>query len=250
MNTIDWNTYARAYDLLRSIAPYRTMHDQVADAVLHHYRNVPGRILDAGCGTGNLLTALVARNIPSAYMVGIDASRDMRVIAEQKHGALGADIRTADLNAPLPFASGTFSVITCINALYAVANPAATIREFARVLHPEGILIVVTPHHDANLGLILKAHCKSSKPDRYWMQFTQGDSFARALIQEAFEHNNFDPALLDILFTANTTIHASDEKHFLRLQELCDICKSAGLTPRLVKTTYAGQALLVHASPT
>src|SRR3990167_8773441 len=74
MNAIDWNTYAKAYDLLRSIKPYRAMHDAVGAAIKQHHVHGGGFILDAGCGTGNLLTTLSEHDIPRACMVGIDAA--------------------------------------------------------------------------------------------------------------------------------------------------------------------------------
>ena len=239
MNAIDWNTYAKAYDLLRSIKPYRAMHDAVGAAIKQHHVHGGGFILDAGCGTGNLLTTLSEHDIPRACMVGIDAAPAMCLAAEHKHGMFGARIRTTNLDTKLPFKTGAFSVIACVNALYAVQDPAATLREFARILHPEGLLIVVTPHAQVNLGLILKAHCMSTREDAYWARFAEGGAVARQLLHEAFAQNHFDATLLEILFSTNAAITASTAMHFMSEATLRTYSSAAGLEVTACEKTYA-----------
>jgi SAM-dependent methyltransferase len=62
------------------------------------------RILDAGCGSGPLSAALLAKG---ADVTGFDLSAAMVRLARQRLGD-DADVRVADLAAPQPFADAEF----------------------------------------------------------------------------------------------------------------------------------------------
>jgi len=47
---------------------------------------------------------------------------------------------------PLPFADATFSLVFCTQALHLTDDPAAVVREAARVLSPGGYVAVTVPH--------------------------------------------------------------------------------------------------------
>lgn len=94
-------------------------------------------LLDAGCGEGSHLLALLARLQKeglNALGVGVDLSKPGIDRAARRGGALWA---VADL-ARLPFACGSFDAI--VNIL----SP-ARYEEFARVLKPGGIVLKVIP---------------------------------------------------------------------------------------------------------
>ncbi len=246
MKAVDWNTYARAYDLLCAIRPYRAMHRTASALMKHHHKKHGDYILDAGCGTGNFMTHLAVHKVPKSHMIGIDASSIMCIAARKKHGESGARIYEGSLNAQLPFQESMFSGIACINALYAVHDPVETVREFARVLRPDGALLIATPHEKANIGLILKAHAKSFKSDYYWMQFSKGGDIARELIAEACKHDNLNPHLLEVVFSANTAITEDTHMHFMSAARLNEVCLRAGLTVQGIQETYGGQAHLAY----
>lgn len=96
------------------------------------------RILDVGCGPrGTLDWATEA-----AARVGLDPLADAYV------RELGADARameyvTGDAER-MPFADRSFDVVTCVNALDHVRDPARAAAEMARVLEPGGTLLLVT----------------------------------------------------------------------------------------------------------
>jgi ubiquinone/menaquinone biosynthesis C-methylase UbiE len=148
-----WDLYASCYDAIGALIPYRAMVDEVVGLVPER----PLRLLDAGCGTGNLLVAL-RRLRPSAELTGIDASSAMLKKARSKLD--GIDLRTGDLNEKLGFPDHSFDVITSVNVLYALADPARTVAELRRVLKPGGLLILCTPRAEPDLPEIVARHLR------------------------------------------------------------------------------------------
>lgn len=106
---------------------------------------VPGPVrtlLDIGTGTGRLLELLGDR---VERALGVDASRDMLALARARIAERGiahrCAVRQADMYR-LPFPDGAFDVVMLQMVLHYAEDPAAAIQEAARVLHPEGVLIV------------------------------------------------------------------------------------------------------------
>jgi demethylmenaquinone methyltransferase/2-methoxy-6-polyprenyl-1,4-benzoquinol methylase len=98
------------------------------------------RVLDVACGTGLVSRALVERW--GCRVVGLDQSASMLGRAQQK---LAADPRLAERVTltegeaeRLPFADGEFDHLTFTYLLRYVDEPAATLRELARVVKPGG----------------------------------------------------------------------------------------------------------------
>ncbi len=117
---------------------------------------LPPRIaafLDIGTGTGRLLE-LVAPRTERAF--GVDASRDMLALARARFAEHGvADrcaVRQADMYR-LPLPDGAFDVVALQMVLHYAEDPPAALAEAARVLRPDGLLVVVdlAPHERAEL---------------------------------------------------------------------------------------------------
>ena len=103
------------------------------------------RMLDVGCGTGRLL-AQAARREPSAVLVGVDRDRDSIAIARDRARTAPAPIELHLATAEhMPFADGTFDVVTAIFVLGELPAPARArvLAEVRRVLEPTGRLLVV-----------------------------------------------------------------------------------------------------------
>ncbi|MFD1642671.1 class I SAM-dependent methyltransferase [Halohasta litorea] len=83
------------------------------------------RILDVGCGTGEL-TRVLADESP-AEVVGCDADTDLLAVANEHVPAVGGDAFC------LPFADDSFDLVVCQALLVNLPDPAAALREFARV---------------------------------------------------------------------------------------------------------------------
>ena len=104
------------------------------------YVRAGDRVLDLGCGTGELARALAEEGIRST---GCDISGQMlrRAAACSQDGCLGWVQLGAGLAAALPFASGVFDTVIAASAPEYVADPRAVLGECARVLRPGGVML-------------------------------------------------------------------------------------------------------------
>ncbi|TCK27456.1 class I SAM-dependent methyltransferase [Pseudonocardia endophytica] len=93
----------------------------------------PGaRLLDVGCGAGDLLAAAAAAGLTVS---GVEVDRRPLSLAEQ--AAPGADLRIGDAH-ELPFADDAFDLVTLVQVLEHVTNPVVALREASRVTAPGG----------------------------------------------------------------------------------------------------------------
>jgi ubiquinone/menaquinone biosynthesis C-methylase UbiE len=116
------------------------------------------QVLDAGCGTGH--TALTfAPHV--AQVVAVDFTEGMlaqgRKLATER-GLSNIDFRLGDVEL-LPFAAATFDVIVSRLSAHHWPHPQAALREFGRVLRPNGRLILsdVVSFDDFTLDTFVKA---------------------------------------------------------------------------------------------
>jgi methionine biosynthesis protein MetW len=98
------------------------------------------RCLDLGCGDGRTAGDYLAER--SASYIGVDVSSAAVGDAQ----ARGLDARTVDDPTQLPFPDGSFDLVTCLEVLEHLAEPAGAVREARRVLAPRGRLVVTVPN--------------------------------------------------------------------------------------------------------
>ena len=117
----------------------------------------PGRLLDVPCGTGVLARALGARGF-RVQGLDLDPSAARR---------LGVDASAADMEVPLPVASGTHDVVTCVEGIEHVEHQAELVRELSRVLAPGGVLVLSTPNvlgYPSRESLARRGYARFFKP--------------------------------------------------------------------------------------
>ena len=114
--------------------------------VADHVRHVPAqtgmRILDAGCGSGSMARE-IAKAASGSVVVGVDLRDKYIDYARRRADAEGLrnlTFETGDVR-ELPFADNAFDIIWTKYLLQWVADPMRAMREFARVLKPDGLLI-------------------------------------------------------------------------------------------------------------
>jgi ubiquinone/menaquinone biosynthesis C-methylase UbiE len=97
------------------------------------------RVLDVGCGTGELLRRLRAK-YPDALLAGLDPVPEMLAVAGDKLGGK-EDLRIGYADS-LPWPSGSFDVVVSCNMFHYITHPSAALREMARVIRPGGALVL------------------------------------------------------------------------------------------------------------
>ena len=100
----------------------------------------PGeRVLDVACGTGALTSLLAACVGPSGHVTGLDLDAGMLAVARSLSDTPNLDWSEASALA-MPFADGTFDLVTCQQGLQSFPDRAAGMAEMRRVLKPGGRL--------------------------------------------------------------------------------------------------------------
>ena len=125
------------YDPMTRLFGIRRLHERLIDQA----RLRPAdRVLDIGCGTGNL-TVLAAKRYPKAAVVGLDPDPAVldraRKKAARKKVTASFDQGFAE---ELPYPDASFDVVVCSLALHHVVQEQRipVLREVARVLRPGG----------------------------------------------------------------------------------------------------------------
>lgn len=129
----------------RASATYDTAcaaHDHAREVLLNRlswFDLDPQLVIDAGCGTGRAMATL-RRRFPDARLLGVDRNAAMLAAATRRAAAtawLRADVQSL----PLPDASVD---LLFANLALPWCDPLAALREFARVLTPDGLLLLST----------------------------------------------------------------------------------------------------------
>lgn len=125
----DWDKLSRevlgSFDLPRAVA-----------------RHMPACAVaaDLGCGTGNVLQAMLAK---AQNVIGVDGSARMLELARRRFAAEGdrISLRIGELS-HLPLRDGEADFVSLNMVLHHVPTPGEVLREIRRVLAPGGLLVL------------------------------------------------------------------------------------------------------------
>jgi len=101
------------------------------------------RVLDVGCGPGDLLCAMARHGDSWDALIGFDFSTGMVAQATRTATGLAARFLVADAQAT-PFPSRSFDVVMARHMLYHVPDIDRAVAEAARVLRPGGAFLTTT----------------------------------------------------------------------------------------------------------
>ena len=133
-----FNGQAKIYD-----STYNGKHaKKLYNGVIEKVNNLNcKKVLDVGCGTGTILS-LLSKN-QNASFSGVDLSEQMINIAKEKLNN-SVELKIGD-SEQLPWDNNTFDAIICTDSFHHYPEPEKVLNEVARVLQPNGHLIVGDP---------------------------------------------------------------------------------------------------------
>jgi 2-polyprenyl-6-hydroxyphenyl methylase/3-demethylubiquinone-9 3-methyltransferase len=144
---VDWWDPNGASAMLHKLNPVRLKY--IRDQIDQHWQcDECGRTpltgkttLDVGCGAG-LLSEPLARL--GARVTGVDATPQVIAVAREHAAArtLEIDYRVGDVQE----VDGRFDLITCMEVIEHVADPAAFVKALAKRLADNGLLVMSTPN--------------------------------------------------------------------------------------------------------
>jgi SAM-dependent methyltransferase len=112
-------------------------------AAVGRHAKAGDRVLDLGCGTGELACRLAAGGL---RVTGCDISPNMLARAAARDGAgCRAWVRLAPDWRSLPFETAAFDLVVAASVLEYVTEPGTVLRECARVLRPGGVVLYTVP---------------------------------------------------------------------------------------------------------
>lgn len=148
--TVFWDAYAKTYDGLLTFTPYRHLIEHVCDIALDH---TPRKVLDLGCGTGNVTALLVKRN-PKLHVDAVDWSQTMLDMLPKKVVGRSVNISRRDALQFLETSRQRYDVIVINNVLYTIGDRQRLWRLLKGHLREKGKIVVANPDTADSRSLI------------------------------------------------------------------------------------------------
>jgi ubiquinone/menaquinone biosynthesis C-methylase UbiE len=160
-----WWVYGYMYDGLLNFYPYRNLINHVVD--LMQVKDGE-KILEVGCGTGNVMLATL--EMAKVDVVGVDSSKSMIRQAKKKLQSFiksdSAEVVYSDaLDYMKSLPSASFDKISMVNFLYAAQDRIEIWQECLRLIKPEGV-VVVTTSTEGGSRPIIQEHLRNAS----WLQ--------------------------------------------------------------------------------
>lgn len=123
---------------------YRTLRSLVIHEMQGKLADRPGRVLDAGCGTGGMMEHLRAA-CPALKISGVDNSPEAVQITRERGFS---DVSVGSVS-ETPFAPASFDAVISLDVLcQQKVNHTKALEEFHRILAPGGVLVLNLPAFD------------------------------------------------------------------------------------------------------
>ncbi len=126
-----------------------------------HFRLTPGeRVLDAGCGSGRLISLILEAVGAGGSLVELDFAPGMIDRARGKTDDDRVTFQVGDVH-DLPLPDGDFDKVIALALLPHLDDHDKALREFHRVLKPGGLLVIA---HQMGRDILDRHHAGSSGP--------------------------------------------------------------------------------------
>ena len=129
---------------LQRLAEQSAFYADLTEDAFRRAGLAPGmRVLDVGCGAGDVSLLAAAMVGPTGDVLGIDRSQDAVATARRRADALGvahARFAVSEIDAVAPEAAGFDAVVGRLVLLYQ-PDPAAAVRGLARLARPGGVVV-------------------------------------------------------------------------------------------------------------
>jgi ubiquinone/menaquinone biosynthesis C-methylase UbiE len=223
-----WEKYFLTYDVLNEVIPYQKLMD---DLIVALEADKGSLIFDAGSGTGNLCIRLKETG---TRPIGFDLCD--KAIEIHLNKDRNAEVFFGDMTKQLPFPDNYFDGVVSNNVLYTIDKDDRlnVIKEFHRVLKPNGKLVIANVHTGFNPRTIFIDHLKQVK--NKYSRF----KIACELLKKVF--------LIGKMFCYSHLIikkHKSGKYAFMELDEQKQLLMQAGFK-NIAETiyTYSGQSFM------
>ncbi len=156
---IKYNILSRLYDYIWPGYIRKTVGEAMAPL------NLSGseKILDIGCGTGQLEKSLLQK-WPNLKITGIDLSEDMLGFAQKRIGSNPNIIFKQGDFLETSLEENSFDVAFSISNLHYFSNPLSVFEKVKRVLKPGGLFIIVDWNRDSFQGKIYNWYMGKADP--------------------------------------------------------------------------------------
>lgn len=157
-----------------------------------------GKILDVGCGNGNLFTLLPDGKYE---LFGVDFSENMIAEAKRKCGDKAAfEVGDAE---NLPFGDDTFDVIVCNASFHHYIHPDTVLKEMHRVLRDGGRVLIGDPYMKGIVRSVVNVFIRFSDSGDYHI-------YGLDEMKRLFVKNGFSP-VSSIRTGDNTAFHIAEK---------------------------------------
>ncbi|MBW9147795.1 class I SAM-dependent methyltransferase [Clostridium sp. CM028] len=176
---INFNKQAESYDKSANGKFVAPMYNEIINRIM---LIKPKKLLDVGCGTGNVLMKLVENSNIELY--GLDISEKMIDMAKKNLGN-SADLKVSDSEC-MPWKNNTFDVIVCNASFHHYPNPDKTLLEMKRILTSNGTLIIGDPTAPVVIRQVLNLYYKRSDTGDYKI-------YSKKVIEDLLIKTGFKP---------------------------------------------------------
>ena len=139
----EFNKWAESYDKNFWSLYFKSAYHHVL-ALSEKYINHDSKILDVGCGTGDL-AFLVSKKATEGKVVGLDISQQMIELAQKKkleRNISNVQFINSRANS-IPYENEYFDLVFCLNALHHIPDHPSFFQETNRVLKKDGRFVIL-----------------------------------------------------------------------------------------------------------